>query len=262
MPELPDLTLYAKNLRAQVLDKSITTVDVYNQRKVNVPGAAFKQALQNAQITAINRDGKELFFSLSNGKTFAVHLMLSGRFTLLPYLDTHSVNAKIITVAFDGGEALVVSDRQGMCRVTLNPRPTGVPDAMSDKFTYVYFQRLIKLKPRLNIKAFLIDQQIVRGIGNAYVDEILYHADIAPQSITGKIPEEALQRLYASIEWVLTDALGQLERINPDAIAGEERSFLRVHHPKKKATDRGEEIVCAEVAGKRTYFVRSQQLYI
>lgn len=262
MPELPDLTIYARGLRRLTQGLRIEAAEVYNKAKVSATPEAFARATTGQCIESIDRNGKELFFTLDSGSRFAVHLMLFGRFSFMPWLDTHTVNAKIISLRFEGGDALVISDTKGMCRVTLNPPQPGVPDALSDAFTFDYFQRQAKAKPMANIKALLIDQHVVRGIGNAYVDEILYDAHISPKSVCGAIPPEYLYVLYESIRNVLEDAISQLTRLAPDSISGEERSFLRVHNPRKKQTAAGEIIHCEEIARKRTYYADSQRLFV
>ena len=262
MPELPDLTIYAKNLRKLVQGKDITSANVFNLSKVNATADAFAKALVGSQIISIERNGKELFFSLSNHKVFSVHLMLNGKFTYMSMDEVHGIFSKIICIGFADGQALVVTDFKGMCKVTLSPPRVTVPDAMDPAFTFEYFQRMTRLKSSMNIKALLIDQRIVRGIGNAYVDEILWKADISPKSTAGKIPVENLRVLYDAIHWVLEDAIEQIERISPDIISGEERGFLRVHNPKKKTTDDGEPILCEEVARKRTYYTQKQRVFL
>lgn len=261
MPELPDLTLYARNLKTRVHGQEIVSADVFTPAKVNLPQPAFADALIGARITDITRNGKELFFLLSSGEQFAVHLMLFGRFDLAPTAELFRINAKAMAIGFAGGTALSLSDWKHMAKVTVHPPKPAVPDALSDAFTLPYLAGMAQKKATMNIKAFLIDQKIVRGIGNAYVDEILWKAGISPKSFAGKIPPEYLEKLYDAIRWVLEDAIAQIERISPDIIAGEERSFLRVHNPKRRTTDDGEPILCEEVAKKRTYYTASQRLF-
>lgn len=261
MPELPDLTLYAKNLRKQVTHKEITFAQVFNLSKVNATQPVFQKAMLGQRITRIDRDGKELFFALSNKQSFSVHLMLSGRFTLLPFAEAHSVNSKIICLGFSDGQALAVSDFSRMAKVTVNPKAPDVPDALSEAFSLAYFRRMAGKSKLANVKSFLTDQKIVRGIGNAYADEILYRALISPKSTVGKIPAEDLAALYAAIRAVLEDAIAQLERLQPDMISGEERGFLKVHNPKREATEEGEPIVVEEIAKRRTYYTKKQRLF-
>lgn len=113
----------------------------------------------------------------------------------------------------------------------------------------------------MNIKAFLINQKVVKGIGNAYVDEILWHARVSPHSKVGKIPEEVMVGLYNAINIVLKEAIVSIKAIAPDIISGEERSFLQVHNKSKKQTETGFPIIVERIASKTTYFTEEQIFY-
>jgi formamidopyrimidine-DNA glycosylase len=261
MPELPDLCVFSQNLKKRILHKTITGVTVFNIRSINTP-AFFSDMLTGTTVQDIVREGKELHFLLANQNSFGVHLMLSGRFDIIPnQADLHKINAKIVALCFEDTECFVISDIGGLCKVTLNPRPSATPDALSDTFTFEYFLSQIRKKAGVNIKAFLIDQHIVRGIGNAYVDEILWKANISPESVAGKIPEEKLRELFQVIPFVLNDAIRNIQNIAPDIISGEERSFLKVHNPRLKCTEDGDSIIRKQVAGKTTYFTGKQELF-
>ena len=84
------------------------------------------------------------------------------------------------------------------------------------------------------IKEFIIDQNIIKGIGNAYADEILWKAMISPHSTSGKIPEEVVMELNRAIPEILKDAIQKIKEISPEIISGEVRSFLKVHNTEKK----------------------------
>ena len=155
-----------------------------------------------------------------------------------------------------------MSDYSGLCRVTLNPKRGGAPDVLAPEFSRAFFASAARRNFAANVKAFLIDQQVMKGIGNAYADEILWKADVSPESVVGKMPEDALTDLYLAIGDVLRDAIEQILRVAPDIISGEERGFLKVHNPKKSVTEGGEPIVVREIAGKRTYFTRRQRLFV
>jgi len=261
MPELPDLHVYSENLEKLILNKTIISVTVFDTRKIATP-SLFSEKLQNASIRSIVREGKELHFMLTNGNSFGVHLMLSGKFFVTDQEEAGKINSKIAALFFEDKQALVINDYQGLCKVTLNPKVSKVPDALSPAFTFEYFQGIAKKNPWKNIKAVLIDQHIVRGIGNAYVDEILWKADISPESVLGKIPEEQLKVLYQAIPLVLNDAIENIRKTKPDIINGEERSFLQVHNPSKKFTDNGDRIIVKTVAAKKTYFTEKQKLFL
>jgi len=261
MPELPDLHIFSENLKKRILDKPISSVTVYNTRKIPTPDF-YRQKITGTSIRDIVRDGKELFFLLANENCFSVHLMLSGKFFIGNQEEAEKIKSKILGLDFEIiNQIFVISDIQNLCKVSLNPKPSGAPDVMSKKFTFAYFSGGIKRNEWRNIKSLLIDQSFARGIGNAYVDEILWKADISPESVSGKIPDEKLRDLYEAIPFVLNDAIENIMRISPDIISGEERSFLRVHNRNKEFTDEGDKIIVKTIAEKTTYFTEKQKKY-
>ena len=128
-------------------------------------------------------------------------------------------------------------------------------------FTPDYFGKAARKAPMTNIKAFLIDQRVVRGIGNAYADEILWAARVSPRSLTGRIPPEVMLALHQAIGAVLRDAVASIRELSPDRISGEERSFLKVHNKARKQTETGFPILVEQIASKTTYFTEEQTLY-
>ncbi len=261
MPELPDLQVFSKNLMKRIAHRKIVSADVFSVSRLNVDGETVRTKLLGTEITDIVRNGKELYFQLENSAVFSVHLMLSGRFHICAQGEISGIPYKILSIGFDE-EALVLSDFQGMCKVTFKPAATNAPDALGETFTMAYLQNAVRRNHRKNIKAFLIDQSIVKGIGNAYADEILWKANLSPKSTAGKIPEDRLAALYTAISDVLKDAIANIERISPDIISGEERSFLRVHNSRKKYTDEGDRILVEKIAAKTTYYTERQQLFL
>lgn len=261
MPELPDLQIFSKNLKKKVSDKKIVSVEVFNKSKLNVDASVVKSKLLDTKIVDIVREGKELYFQLENNDVFSVHLMLNGKFDICDSNEIPNIKYKILSIGFEDEQALVVADFQGLCKVTFNPTMTDVPDALGETFTFEYLLNAVDNNRRKNIKAFLINQDIIKGIGNAYADEILWKANISPESTAGKIPKENLKELFDAISYVLRDAIVNIEKITPDIISGEERSFLKVHNSKKKQTDEGEEILIKKIASKTTYYTEKQQLF-
>lgn len=261
MPELPDLQVFSGNLKKLFLGKAITFAAAHNAAKLNVLTQDFTSAIVGAHISDIVRMGKELFFHFSNGNVASIHLMLNGVFTATTAGKADSIAHKIISLTFADDTALCVSDYQGLAKVTLNPSLTKTPDALSPQFDGAYFTAAAKRYARMNVKSFLIDQKIVKGIGNAYADEILWKADISPECTVGRIPPAALQELYDAIGIMLRDAIENILRLSPDRISGEERSFLRVHNPRRKTSEDGEPILVKDIANKRTYYTAKQRLF-
>jgi formamidopyrimidine-DNA glycosylase len=144
--------------------------------------------------------------------------------------------------------------------LNLNPPPSSVPDALEIDGSYL--RRKISEKPRKGVKAFLLDQEILRGIGNAYADEILWQARIAPKSVVGKLPDRVIDELLVSIRSVLTDAIEQIKKRSPETISREVRDFLRVHNPNRSESPTGHRIMTEKVAQRITYFTEEQVLYL
>lgn len=262
MPELPDLQVFSKNLMKRIANREIVSAEILNRSRVNVDGDTARKKLLRTRIADIARKGKELYFQLENDEVFSVHLMLSGRFHICTPEEAAGISYKILSIGFEGEETLVISDFQNLCKVTFNPVETKTPDALGEAFTFDYLRNAVRRNQRKNIKAFLIDQSIVKGIGNAYADEILWKANISPKSTVGKIPEARLTELYTAVTEVLNDAIANIERISPDIISGEERSFLKVHNSRKKVTDEGDKILVQKIAAKTTYYTERQQLFL
>jgi len=142
----------------------------------------------------------------------------------------------------------------------LNPIVKDSPDALSDEVDYQFLKEKLSRK-RTNVKTFLLDQNIIRGIGNAYADEILWESRIHPESVCNKIPDNKIKILANDIKSVLEDAVEQILKINPDIISGEERSFLKIHNSKKKESPTGAKIHNKMLNSRITYFTDEQELY-
>lgn len=261
MPELPDLTVYAENLDKAVAGKKVDRIVFHNRGRLNVAREELTQTLELAEIVRVERTGKQISFLASNSAVLRVHLMLAGGFMLTDAHGLGRLDAPVLSLVFAGGSALAVTDPKGWATVTLNPKAEKeAPDAL--EITSEYLQQLCAKKPRALIKALLIDQAVIGGIGNAYADEILWHARIAPRSLAGKLPSEAVEALSRAIPEVLLDAVGQLRKRHPEMVSGEYREFLKVHRPGLKTSPTGAPIIKETIASKGTYYTNEQQLYI
>jgi formamidopyrimidine-DNA glycosylase len=144
--------------------------------------------------------------------------------------------------------------------VSLNPTlKSGIPDGMA--VTVDYLEAAFAKRPKALAKAFLIDQERIGGIGNAYSDEILWRAKISPKSLVGKLPPEAIKALAEAIPAVLNEAIAEIRKRRPNAVSGEVRDFLKVHGPGLKVSPTGGRIIKEQVQSKITYYTDEQKLY-
>jgi formamidopyrimidine-DNA glycosylase len=259
MPELPDLTVYQRNLRRMFVDHHVNDVRVFRAKRLNVTPNTLDAAVRDSRLIDIDREGKELQFRFSSGHSISVHLMLKGQFNLAD--DPAAIDHRLVSLAFGPRKYLVVSDPKGWATFTLDASPSEVPDALSNRFTDEYLREKLAACPGTTMKAFLIDQEIVRGIGNAYADEILWECRISPHSTSNRLPEDAIAKLFDSIKGVLKAAIESISNTAPDAINGEHRDFLKVHNPNKSHSPTGFPIRQEEISTKNTYFTDEQIIY-
>lgn len=257
MPELPDLEAYRRNLARLILHKEILAATVYKPGRVSA-GQRDIEALAHARIAALNRYGKEMLLAFDNGRVLAIHLMLQGKIEIVALEE--EVRYKIFGLKFPDS-SFIVSDPRGWARIRLNPELPAAPDALAPEFSFEYFREKLKEARAKSIKAVLIDQEIVRGIGNAYSDEILWEAKIAPESTAGHLPEETIRPLYEAIRRVLLRSVEEILAIDPQVINGEIRDFMRVHNKEKKISPNGFPIKTKKIATKKSYFTEEQVLY-
>jgi len=261
MPELPDLEVFKDNIFNRLTSKHLVGLKVFSQR-ITTPESILIDELSNRELLSIKRHGKELLFDFADDRIISAHLMLNGKISIVD--DTKAIDkirSKVFSLDFEN-ECIVFNDAGNIGTVIkYKPIKGGAPDAFGADFTLDYFLKIAGRKSAANIKAFLIDQKVVKGIGNAYADEILWHGRVSPKSVIGSIPSDVMTQLYEAIGTVLRNAVASIKAIAPDIISGEERSFLQVHTKTKKQTDTGYPIIVETIASKTTYFTQEQIVY-
>jgi formamidopyrimidine-DNA glycosylase len=256
MPELPDLQVFSHNLTKLFKGKKIEKIEIKVAQKLNVPEKKVKDTLEGQMLTKVVRVGKELQFEFDNDHILATHLMLHGQ--LHQFDKTNENKFTIVEMLFEGDKGLALTDFQKAATPTLDPEKQNTPDALNFDEKYL----LDKLSAtRTPVKTVLMDQKVLRGIGNAYADEILYDAKLSPFSASNKIPADKVKQLAKSIKKVLEDAEKQILKNNPDIISGEFRDFMQVHQSKKKQTPAGETIHQKPLGARKTYYTDTQELF-
>jgi formamidopyrimidine-DNA glycosylase len=258
MPELPDLNVFARNLDKELAGRKVKRIEVENKRKLKIPVSKLKKGIEGSKLKKIYREGKELRYEFTNGNILGMHLMLHGNLDL--HDDKTERKNTIVEMHFDKDRVLALTDYQGAANIALNPVVKDAPDALSGEVDYKYLKEKLS-KKRTTIKTFLMDQKMIRGIGNAYADEILWKTGIHPESICNKIPDDKIRKLAKDIKTVLKDAEKQILKIKPGTISGEERSFLKIHNSKKTKSPTGAKIQNKKLSSRITYYTGEQELY-
>jgi formamidopyrimidine-DNA glycosylase len=255
MAELPDLEVFSRILTRKYAGKVLEEIEVMVNKKLNVSSAQLKDRLEGDKLSAVRRSGKTLQFYFENGAVLGLHLMLRGE---LVDLSGETVKYPIAKFHFKAGDGFAVVDMQKQATLTLDPEENNVPDALW--IDLPGFKKLVEGKKTI-IKTLLMDQKKIRGIGNSYGDEILYHAGISPFSFAGKIPEPQVKKLYGSIKTVLEKAIKNISKENCDELRGELRDFMEVHGAAISQTAKGEKVFSEKIGGRTSYYTRSQELF-
>ena len=258
MPELPDLQVFSRNLHRKLKGKTVEKAKISRNRKLTFSEEELNKKIQNQNLKEVRREGKELFLDFANGNVLSIHLMLNGELHIIE--KGNGPQYAIIEFIFKDDSRLVLSDRRGMAKVALNPEKSAGIDALSSELDQKFLMERLSQK-KTAIKNFLLDQQIIKGVGNAYADEILWDAGISPFSISNKIPENKIDDLIKSINRVLKNAEKQIRNKYPDITFGEVRDFLYIHNPKKKESPDGALIHTQKIGSRKTYYTDEQELY-
>lgn len=257
MPELPDLQAFSQNLQRRLSGKRIKAVAL-NSKKAEATLAELESALLGGVIDKVFREGKQLRLTLSSGQLLGLHLMLHGELHIAPA--DEPIKFSVFELLLDSRDKFVLSDFQKQARPMLNPEPVDVPDALSKTLNFKYLKEVLSGKKAI-IKNVLLDQEVIRGIGNAYADEILWHARISPFSISKAVPDAEIKTLLKSIRHVLEHAIKQILKEKPDIISGELRDFLRIHQTKNPESPTGHKIEVVKAGARKTYFTDEQVLF-
>lgn len=257
MPELPDLQVFSANLDRQLAGKKLQQLNVSKRAKLNVSKAQLKKALEHQRLKKVYREGKELRFAFQNKNILGLHLMLRGK---LQWLDEeHTPAHALLELWFEGDKQLVLTDYQYNARITLNPQAADAPDALAKDVNAAFWKD--QLQTKATIKNRLLDQQVVRGIGNAYADEILWQAGISPFSVSRQIPDAKIKVLARAVKQVLKKGEQQIRKAAPGIIGGEVRDFLVIHNASKKRSPKGAVIKQKMAGGRKTYYTAEQELF-
>lgn len=258
MAELPDLTVFAAILNRRFKGKTLEKLEVKVARKINVTAKALADALEGKELLNVTREGKTLQLHFSNDQVLGFHLMLRGELVLIDEENSEPKFA-ILGFHFKGGSGFALVDMQKMATPTLHPEKSTAPDALDMEFSY--FSDLLGKKRSL-VKTVLMDQHLIRGIGNSYADEILWHARVSPFSVAKSIPAKVVKRLYGSLFAVLNTAIDEITKENGDELRGELRDIMRIHGAKLQKSPTGAEIKSEKIGGRTSYYTEEQELYI
>ncbi|MEP7144952.1 MAG: Fpg/Nei family DNA glycosylase, partial [Ferruginibacter sp.] len=159
----------------------------------------------------------------------------------------------------EGGHGLALTDRMKNANIKLNPVNKAGVDAISRALNFKYLQKVLKRKT--TIKKLLIHQDVIRGIGNSYSDEILWEARISPYSIAQAIPDAKIKELVTVIKKVLKKATEMIYKNFEGKVNVEVKTFLKIHTKEKTVSPSGAIIKIDHKGMMKTYYTDEQVLY-
>lgn len=239
MPELPEVETYVRELEPLLRGRTVCAAEVFWPRTIAAPDVdRFLAEIVGQQFANFDRRGKYMLFGMASGFTLIVHLRMTGHLQLEP---ARTAPDKHTHVVLDlGGEGLFYRDSRKFGRIWLVEDTAPVlarlgPEPLSDDFTPQGFGQRLEGR-QAAIKALLLDQAIVAGVGNIYADEALFRAGIHPLRRGGSLTDAELARLHGAVCAVLRDgiaaagsSLGVSSIQNYQRPSGEPGSFQDQH---------------------------------
>ena len=281
MPELPEVQTVVNHLRAvligKVFDSAVLKDGKVSQKNLNV-------LIKGQKIQDVERLGKMIVFKFKSDKFLVVHLKMTGQ---LIYVDPkhkniegggHPIKLKGFTadqenkftrviLNLKGGGKLLFHDvrKFGWLRF-LNSKDLiklslklGIDPIIGD-FSYSNFKKIFNRSLGLKIKQWLLNQNLISGLGNIYVDESLFASGISPLRPAGSLTEKELKKLHSAIKLKLKQAIkhGGTSFNTFMGLSGERGSFvdrLQVYgRGKKKCLKCGNVLTKIKLAGRGTVF--------
>jgi formamidopyrimidine-DNA glycosylase len=214
VPELPEVETIARGLEAALRARRIERVTVREPRLRTPVAADFARRLTGRRIVGMRRHGKFMLAPLDDGRLWLVHLGMSGRLTLAEPGRPDLPHDHVV-LQLEDGRLLTYNDPRRFGRLAVIApdavRAETVPgvDALSDVLTPTLLRAVARRHRRTTVKALLMDQREIAGLGNIYASEILFQAGVRPRRRVGRLTRAECGRLVDAIRAVLARAIAR-----------------------------------------------------
>ena len=211
MPELPEVETVANGVDARVRGQRIERVWTSGKPQTfKSSETEIAETLMGARIERVRRVGKTIVMDLRRegvAAQFLVHLGMTGRLLVSQAVVPLPLHTHAVLSLGDGREVRFVDPRRfGRLSVVTEAGGYAGPGAEPTTISVQDFSKLFKGR-KLAIKAALLNQSIVHGVGNIYADESLFRAGIRPRKQAGRLTKAELARLHAALQQVLAHAI-------------------------------------------------------
>lgn len=261
MPELPDVAVFKKYLDATSLHQGIDDVDVLDEDVLGeVSASSFRRKLRGHELISTRQHGKYLFVETDGAGWLLLHFGMTGFPKYYEKEESRPEHARVL-FRFEGGATLAYDSQRKLGEVDLVESPEAVieeknlgPDPLHSDFDLRDFRRLVAERSG-SVKSFLMNQEVLAGVGNVYSDETLFEAGIHPETSVAELDDEAVEKLYRAMRKVLELAIDK--RVDVDRFPD---SSLLPHREEGDTCPRcGGTIVKRTVSGRSSYFCDRHQ---
>lgn len=280
MPELPEVETVRRGLAKLIIGKEVISESHDTDKGFPNTRDDVKQFLIGATIVDVQRRAKVLMITLSTEYTLLIHLKMTGQLVFVGetrfgagHPNDSLVNelpdkSTRVELTFNDGSKLFFNDQRKFGWMRLMPtieipnidfmRKVG-PEPLSDDFTPTEFMQRFQRRAKTNIKAAILDQTVVAGVGNIYADESLWGAKLHPQRLVGSVSEQEFTTLFHELREVMNLAVekggsSNHTYVNAEGKKGSYMDFARVFRREGLPCPRcGTTIEKLRVAGRGTH---------
>lgn len=269
MPEGPEVQTIVNNLNKKILNNIILDIEINtNTKELPIDNKSlidFKKLIIDRKIKEVHRIGKNIIIELDNDYSILIHLLMTGQL----WLQTEKPRYYKASIILDKN-ILHLADRRNWVKIKLFSKRDLEKYIFNQKlgidllryFEKEKFENIIKGSNR-KIYTLMLDQKKLSGLGNIYVNEILFSSKIVPNKISENLTEDEINRLYKSTKHILKEAIRHngttfSDYITPSGNKGMYQNYLKVY--KKKSC-----IVCnktinkIKIGGRTAYYCSSCQ---
>jgi formamidopyrimidine-DNA glycosylase len=282
MPELPEVETVRKGLARLLPGLVVASVESNWQKSFPNAPDNVEQFLVNAKITSVRRRAKVIIIELDNNYALIVHLKMTGQLVFSSQTERfgaghpgESLVGKLpdkstrVILTFTNGSRLFFNDQRKFGWMKLVPQSETTdlayfskfgPEPLEKDFTWQIMRDRLMRRKNSTIKAALLDQSVIAGVGNIYADESLWAAKIYPGLTVSSLSEEQFRQLYQELLSVLKLSIekgGSTDKnyVDAEGRKGSYLSFARVFRREGQACPRcGETIEKIRVAGRGTHY--------
>ena len=214
MPELPDIVILARSMNQGLVNRAIVDAVVNQPKCLNTSPRSFHRAVKGRTFTSCHQRGKWVLAELDDKWTLAFNLGMGGEIHLHHSIEIHDPKRERIMFYLDNGDQLWVHF-WWFGHVHLVPKDDFSnhrqlkelgPEPLADDFTQEKLTSMFKSR-RGRIKSYLLDQRFIAGIGNVYVQDILFKAKLHPDRKLNTLTIQEVTSLYASMRKTLLKSI-------------------------------------------------------